>query len=222
MTSTAGPVARWIIAVACALAASQRRVLFLSAIVKVCLSGICLLQRSPPSGWGRLLIKKEIELPKVNYRVLWLSGDPTCCRCPYHRGREGLQPEPACQLLRTRNRGAGYPDNAILYLKGKGRVKIACLFPVTLLIRSDGGKGLLRLPGRFAENLPGFGRVPFLETDCRCSATHVFPTMHLPVINPEIGELVVRIRNSIPCQHDSLRRELCVCVCVSKFRNRAC
>lgn len=47
----------------------------LSATVKVCLSGICFLQHSLLSCLEKMLIKKEIELPKVNYCGLWLSLD---------------------------------------------------------------------------------------------------------------------------------------------------
>lgn len=47
----------------------------LSATVKVCLSGICFLQRGLLSCLEKMLIKKEIELPKVNYCGPWLSLD---------------------------------------------------------------------------------------------------------------------------------------------------
>lgn len=45
----------------------------LSAAVKVCLSEICFLQHGLLSCLEKMLIKKEIELPKVNYCVPWLS-----------------------------------------------------------------------------------------------------------------------------------------------------
>lgn len=69
-------------------------------------SAFYLLPCSLPSFLGKLLIKKEIELPQVNYWVLGLSHeDSACCRCHYHRGRGGTAAR-ACQLPQTCNRGA--------------------------------------------------------------------------------------------------------------------
>lgn len=48
----------------------------LSALVKVGLPGICCLQCGLLSCLEKMLNKKEIELSKVNYWVLWLSLDP--------------------------------------------------------------------------------------------------------------------------------------------------
>lgn len=135
--SLAGPVAQWIMAVSRALAASLRSILFICHCQGMFIR-ICLLQCSLPSCLGKLLIKKEIELPQVNYWVLGLSReDSTCCRCHYHRGegRDCSQSLPAATDLQQSC--TAFTDNVILYLRGKGCMTISALLPVTPLIGSD-------------------------------------------------------------------------------------